>query len=102
MSLLSHPSIRCGSPPPVSGRVAGGAWQATNVYGEGDTAVVTPELGLLRAVGMTRKQLRASIRHEAAIVASFGTALGLTIGIAFAYALVKAGTEWGSITSRSR
>jgi putative ABC transport system permease protein len=50
----------------------------------------TQELGLLRAVGMTRRQLRATIRHEAAIVASFGTALGMAIGIAFGYALVKA------------
>jgi putative ABC transport system permease protein len=50
----------------------------------------TRELGLLRAVGMTRRQLRSTIRQEAAIVASFGTALGLTIGVAFGYALVKA------------
>jgi putative ABC transport system permease protein len=50
----------------------------------------TQELGLLRAVGMTRRQLRATIRYEAAIVASFGTVLGLAIGVAFGYALVKA------------
>jgi len=47
----------------------------------------TKELGLLRAVGMTKKQLRRSIRQEAAIVAVFGTLLGLVIGIAFSVAL---------------
>ena len=47
----------------------------------------TKELGLLRAVGMTKQQLRRSIRQEAAIVAVFGTLLGLVIGIAFSVAL---------------
>ncbi|MFM7063364.1 MAG: ABC transporter permease [Actinomycetes bacterium] len=47
----------------------------------------TRELGLLRAVGMTKKQLRRSIRQEAGIVAVFGTLLGLVIGIGFSLAL---------------
>ena len=55
----------------------------------------TRELGLLRAVGMSRRQLRAAIRHEAAIVASFGTLLGMTIGVAFGYVLVKAAHNSG-------
>jgi putative ABC transport system permease protein len=50
----------------------------------------TRELGLLRAVGMTRRQLRSAVRAEAAIVAGFGTVLGLAIGIGFGYVLVKA------------
>jgi putative ABC transport system permease protein len=57
--------------------------------------VRTRELGLLRAVGMTRRQVRAAVRHEAAIVASFGTLLGLGIGIGFGYTLVKAAHNIG-------
>jgi putative ABC transport system permease protein len=50
----------------------------------------TRELGLLRAVGMTRSQLRAMVRHEAAIIATFGAGLGLLVGTFFGTALVKA------------
>jgi putative ABC transport system permease protein len=38
------------------------------------------EIGLLRAVGQTRKQTRSVIRLEGIIVATFGTALGLLVG----------------------
>jgi len=47
----------------------------------------TRELGLLRAVGMSRKQLRQTVRQEAAIIAVFGTLMGLVIGISFSIAL---------------
>ena len=40
----------------------------------------TRELGLLRAVGMTRRQLRATVRYESVIIALLGTTLGLAIG----------------------
>jgi putative ABC transport system permease protein len=50
----------------------------------------TRELGLLRAVGMTRAQLRAMVRWEATIIALLGTTLGLTIGTGFGWAIVKA------------
>lgn len=46
------------------------------------------ELGLLRAVGMARRQLRSVIRWESVIISLFGTALGLVIGIGFGWALV--------------
>ena len=36
----------------------------------------TRELGLLRAVGMTRRQLRATVRYESVIIALLGTTLG--------------------------
>ena len=36
----------------------------------------TRELGLVRAVGMTRRQLRRMVRFEAALVATFGAVLG--------------------------
>jgi putative ABC transport system permease protein len=48
------------------------------------------ELGILRAVGMTRRQLRATIRGEAALIALQGTILGLLIGIFFGWALIGA------------
>ncbi len=47
----------------------------------------TRELGLLRAVGMSRRQLRQMVRVEAAIIAIFGTLIGLAIGILFSLAL---------------
>jgi putative ABC transport system permease protein len=50
----------------------------------------TRELGLLRAVGMTRRQLRATVRYESVIIALLGTTLGLAIGTAFGWSIVKA------------
>jgi len=48
----------------------------------------TRELGLMRAVGMTRRQLRAMIRWESVIIALQGTVLGLLIGVFFGWVLV--------------
>lgn len=48
----------------------------------------TRELGVLRAVGMSRAQLRSSVRWESTIVAVFGTLLGLVIGVGFAIAVM--------------
>jgi putative ABC transport system permease protein len=50
----------------------------------------TRELGLLRAVGMTRSQLRSSVRWESVIIALLGTALGLVISVFFGWAVVQA------------
>jgi putative ABC transport system permease protein len=50
----------------------------------------TRELGVMRAVGMTRQQLRATIRWESVIIALQGTVLGLLIGVFFGWALVLA------------
>jgi len=47
------------------------------------------EIGLLRAVGMRRSQLRRSIRWEAAIIATFGSVLGLGMGTLFGALLVR-------------
>ena len=47
------------------------------------------EIGLLRAVGMTRRQVRSAVRWEAVIIALLGTALGLVIGVAFGAAIVR-------------
>lgn len=50
----------------------------------------TRELGLLRAVGQTRGQLRAMVRWESVLVAAFGTAGGLVLGGFLGWVLVKA------------
>lgn len=50
----------------------------------------TREIGLLRAVGMTRRQVRSMVRWESVIVALLGTGLGLIIGVAFGWAVVNA------------
>jgi ABC-type antimicrobial peptide transport system permease subunit len=47
----------------------------------------TREIGLLRAVGMSRRQLRRMLRYESVVIAAFGAGLGLGIGIAFGWAL---------------
>ncbi|MFJ8199457.1 ABC transporter permease [Streptomyces sp. NPDC096152] len=58
----------------------------------------TRELGLLRAVGQTRAQLRAMVRWESVLIAAFGTAGGLTLGTCLGWVLVKA-SEGASGTS---
>jgi len=50
----------------------------------------TRELGVMRAVGMTRRQLRGTIRWESVIIALQGTLLGLVVGVFFGWALVRA------------
>ncbi|UXY25975.1 ABC transporter permease [Streptomyces sp. HUAS TT20] len=50
----------------------------------------TRELGLLRAVGQTRSQLRAMVRWESVLVAAFGTAGGLGLGAFLGWVLVRA------------
>jgi putative ABC transport system permease protein len=55
----------------------------------------TRELGLLRAVGTTRSQLRSMIRWESVIIAVQGAAIGLLIGVFFGWALVEALSDQG-------
>ena len=49
----------------------------------------TRELGMLRAVGMTRRQTRRMVRHESVITALIGAAVGVPLGVSLA-ALVTA------------
>ncbi len=55
----------------------------------------TREIGLLRAVGMVRRQVRRMIRWEAVIIATFGAILGVGLGIVLGWAVVKALEEEG-------
>jgi putative ABC transport system permease protein len=43
----------------------------------------TREIGMLRAVGTTRRQVRRMIRHESVITAFIGSIIGILLGIAF-------------------
>ena len=58
----------------------------------------TRELGLLRAVGMTRAQLRRTVRYEAVVIALLGTALGLGLGSLFGWAVVRSLGDQGMST----
>ncbi len=49
----------------------------------------TREIGMLRAVGVSRRQLRRMIRHESVITALIGAALGLPLGVLLAAILTK-------------
>jgi putative ABC transport system permease protein len=48
----------------------------------------TREIGMLRAIGMTRAQVRRMIRHESIITALIGAAIGIVLGIVLAALLI--------------
>jgi putative ABC transport system permease protein len=47
----------------------------------------THEMGLLRAVGMTRRQTRAAVRWESMLIALLGTSLGIALGVFFGWSI---------------
>jgi putative ABC transport system permease protein len=55
----------------------------------------TREIGLLRAIGMSRSQVRSVVRWESIVIAVFGTTLGLAIGTFFGWAIVRAMADEG-------
>jgi putative ABC transport system permease protein len=55
----------------------------------------TRELGLLRAVGLSRRQTKRMIRWESVLIAAFGAILGIAIGIGFGWALQQALVQEG-------
>jgi putative ABC transport system permease protein len=59
----------------------------------------TRELGMLRAIGMTRRQARRMIRQESVITALIGAALGLPLGIFLAALLTEALGQFGVVMS---
>jgi putative ABC transport system permease protein len=58
----------------------------------------TREIGLTRAVGATRSQIRSSIRWEALLIAGFGLLAALGVGIFFGYVIIQALEEEGFST----
>jgi putative ABC transport system permease protein len=59
----------------------------------------TRELGMLRTIGMTRRQARRMIRHESIITALIGAALGLPLGIFLAMLVTQALSKYDIATS---
>lgn len=58
----------------------------------------TREFGLLRAVGMSRRQLRATIAWEGVLISLFGTGLGLSLGLMCGWTLGRALADDGITT----
>lgn len=58
----------------------------------------TRELGMLRAVGLTKRQTRRTVRWESVIVALFGTVTGIALGVLLGWALVRTASSDGGIT----
>jgi ABC-type antimicrobial peptide transport system permease subunit len=48
----------------------------------------TREIGMLRAIGMTRRQVRRMIRHESVITALIGAMIGIALGVVLAVLLI--------------
>ena len=59
----------------------------------------TRELGMLRAIGMTRRQARRMIRHESVITALIGAALGLGLGVLLAALATQALSQYDVVFS---
>jgi putative ABC transport system permease protein len=55
----------------------------------------TREIGMLRAIGTTRPQMRAMVRYEAVITSVIGGVLGIVIGAVFSWIIVKALEDFG-------
>ncbi len=55
----------------------------------------TRELGLLRAVGMDRRQLRSAIRWEAVLISVLGAVVGISLGLTLSWALVTSLAGFG-------
>jgi putative ABC transport system permease protein len=53
----------------------------------------TREFGLLRAVGMSRSQVRSTVRWESVLIALLGTTMGTAIGVGVAAAILRASSK---------
>jgi len=54
----------------------------------------TREIGMLRAIGTSRRQVRRMVRYESVITAVIGAMLGIVLGAAFGYVVI---TDLGSV-----
>ncbi|WP_123670764.1 ABC transporter permease [Actinocorallia herbida] len=59
----------------------------------------TREIGLLRAVGLSRRQTRRMIRLESVVIAVFGGFLGIALGLVFGISIQRSGGEEMAILS---
>ena len=75
-----------------------------SLYGIANTLALsiherTRELGMLRAIGMSRRQVRTMIRYEAVITALIGALLGMMLGVIFAALIAQPLKEEGFVLS---
>jgi ABC-type antimicrobial peptide transport system permease subunit len=73
-----------------------------SVFGIVNTLVLTVfertrELGMLRAVGMTRRQVRRMIRHESVVTSLIGATLGIGVGAFLAFLVTRALVDEGIV-----
>jgi ABC-type antimicrobial peptide transport system permease subunit len=59
----------------------------------------TRELGMLRAVGLTKRQTRGMIRHESITISLIGAALGMPLGVLLAGLVIAALSKYGVVFS---
>jgi len=59
----------------------------------------TRELGMLRAIGMTRRQARRMIRHESVTISLIGAAIGIPVGIFLAAMVMTALSRYDIVFS---
>ena len=57
----------------------------------------TRELGMLRAIGMSRRQVRRMVRYESVITAAIGGLLGLALGVFFAWIVTRSVADEGIV-----
>jgi putative ABC transport system permease protein len=57
----------------------------------------TREIGMLRAVGMTRRQVRRMIRNESVVTSLIGAALGIVVGFFLAILVTHALSDQGIV-----
>jgi putative ABC transport system permease protein len=55
----------------------------------------TREIGMLRAIGMSRRQTRRMVRHESIVTGLIGAGLGLPVGLLLAFAVTHALSRFG-------
>jgi len=73
-----------------------------SVFGIVNTLVLTVfertrELGMLRAVGMTRRQVRRMIRQESIVTSLIGATLGIVVGAFLAFLVTRALKDQGIV-----
>jgi putative ABC transport system permease protein len=75
-----------------------------SVFGIVNTLVLsvherTRELGMLRAIGASRRQLRRMVRYESVITSAIGGVLGIAVGVVFTYVVTTRSAQDGFVFS---